>query len=205
MIKATLFLLGLSFCANGLITSTGPTLSCLNKFVGITSSKVLIVNNNWNIDRETNVDFESYIKLQTQADIIQCGVKSIALVGSSVGVCVAQMAIAKEPSYYNGGYIIISGAGGAHWDFEEFVQNVNTPVFQLVGSLENPLLIHKMAALNDSLLFAGKETYMKIYEGCSHGFLGENIAAQEDIKQCLQWTLFNGKTPSWWPVKEKVE
>jgi len=199
MIDVILLALGLSFNPSGVVTSTGPGLACLNDRIGnVIPSNMLIVNNNWENHGLNKPDFDSYNKLIFQGEVLDCGVDVISIIGSSTGVGPAQMAVANTPGMWTGGYIIVSGAAGEQWDFHKFVQEVNTPVFQMVGELESDQLKFKMTTLQDSLIANNKEAYIKIYDGANHGFLGKNGWAQKDLREFLQWTILDGEKPDWW-------
>lgn len=199
MINIVLLALGLSFNTSGVVTSSGPGLSCLNDRIGnIIPRNMMIVNNNWNNRGVHKPDFNSYNKLIFQGEVLDCGVEAIFIMGSSTGVGPAQMAIANSPDIWTGGYVVVSGAAGEQWDFQKFVEEVDTPVFQMVGELENEQLKFKMVTLQDSLIANDKEAYIKIYEGAKHGFLGSNGWAQKDLREFLQWTLLDDEKPDWW-------
>lgn len=159
---------------------------------------VIIVNNNWDNRGSTRPDENSYSKLVFQGESLDCSIERTAMIGSSTGVGPAQMALANSPELWTGGYVVISGGAGEQWDFQKFVEEVNTPVFQMVGELESDQLKLKMFTLQDSLIANGKDAYIKVYDDERHGFLGKNGWAQKDLREFLQWALLEGERPGWW-------
>ena len=129
------------------------------------------------------------------ADILTCwamgmadrGVDRVALIGSSRGVAPSQLAITQYPGLFNGGYVAISGFGGANWGLANF--SPETSVLLQAGGDEDETLLSGMALTNYLLSSNGHDSTFQVYEDESHGFLGDNVYAQEVLFWFLKENL----------------
>ncbi len=129
------------------------------------------------------------------ADILSCwaeemlnsGIERVALVGSSRGVGPSQLAIAQCPDLFNGGYVAISGFGGRSWGLADF--SPETSVLLQAGGDENESLLNGMALTNYFLSSNGYDCTFQVYDDENHGFLEDNVYAQEVLFWFLKENL----------------
>ena len=126
------------------------------------------------------------------------GVERIALIGSSKGVPVAQLAVAACPDLFNGGYLAVSGAGGPHWGLEAFPDSVRTPVLQMRGGRERGRFAGLMSIIDRRIASAGGAAKLRVYAGEKHGFINRSRAAQTHLVTFFEWALFGAEVPGWW-------
>lgn len=147
-------------------------------------------------DQPTPTDCEQIIDeaLRMRED----GVERIALIGSSKGVPVAQLAVAACPELFNGGYLAVSGAGGPAWGLDAFPDSVRTPVLQMRGECERGRFAGLMSIIDRRIASAGGDSRVQVFDGQQHGFINRSREAQGVLISFVEWTLFGHDAPRWW-------